>query len=115
MNRFTGLSATEGRREHFRLLSEEAKALHEQARTEPIFEEVDCPLGCPGQPEPLFIKDGSNFVRCPSCGLIYVNPQLTESALTKHFASSPAWEVWAKSVLTSPEQQAFDLDNYRSA
>ena len=115
MNRFVGLSVTEGRREHFRLLSEEARALQERGETEPIFEEVNCPLGCPEQPEPLFIKDGSNFVRCPGCGLIYVNPQLTELALAKHFASSPAWEVWAKSVLPSPEQQAFDLEKYRSA
>ena len=115
MNRFTGLSATEGRREHFRLLREEAKALHERSRTEPIFEEVNCPLGCLEQAEPLLVKDGSSFVRCPGCGLIYVNPQLTESALAEHFASSPAWEVWARSVLPSPEQQAFDIEKYRSA
>ncbi len=115
MSRFRGLSATEGRREHFRLLEEEAQELHERARTEPIFEEVECPLDCSKESETIFTKDGSNFVRCPGCGLIYVNPQLTEAALAEHFASSPAWEVWAKSVLPSPEQQAFDSEKYRSA
>ena len=115
MNHFRRLSATEGRREHFRLLKEEAKELHKRARTEPIFEKVACPLSCPEKPTILFVKDGSTFVKCPGCNLIFVNPQLTESALANHFVSSPAWEVWAKSVLPSPEQQAFDSEKYHKA
>jgi len=115
LSEFKGLSVTEARREHFRLLKEESRILHERAANEPILEEVDCPLECAAEPEFLFVKDGSSFVRCPDCGLIYVNPQMTETTLSEHFASSPAWEVWASTVLPSSEQQTFDREKYRSA
>lgn len=115
MNRFAGLSVTEGRQEHFRLLREEAESIVKRSAVEPILEEINCPLGCSEQPELLFVKEGSSFVRCPRCRLVFINPQLVESALEEHFASSLAWEVWAETVLPSEEQQEFDRDKYRSA
>jgi len=111
----SGLSMDQGRREHFRLLMEEWDLFCEQAKKEPIFEKVSCLMECNKQPEFLFSKHGSSFVRCPGCGLIYLNPQLTESALAKHFVSSPAWEVWANAVLTSKEQREFDREKYISS
>lgn len=105
-----GLSVTEARQLHFRLLDEEWAALS-AAETE----SVSCPVGCSRQPETVFVKHGTVFVRCPDCGLVFINPQLTEAALTQHFTHSPAWEVWARDVLPSPEQLAFDAEKYGKA
>lgn len=115
MNKDKELSVSEGRRQHFMLLMEEWDHLVNQSQNTPIFETVECLLGCGSKPELAFIKRNSRFVLCPDCGMLFLNPQLTESALAEHFASSPAWEVWSKIVLASSEQQDFDSKKYLAA
>lgn len=110
-----GLSVTEGRRLHFRLLDEEWEALRRRAEFEPLLEEARCPADCPQPSRFIFDKNGCRFHRCPGCGLVFVNPQLTAAALSEHFATSPAWQVWAESVLADPSQQAADRAKYRAA
>jgi 2-polyprenyl-3-methyl-5-hydroxy-6-metoxy-1,4-benzoquinol methylase len=50
----------------------------------PIF---TCNLGHTSTPVYLWNKDGFDYLRCPTCGLIWVNPQLTDSAVAKIYAS----------------------------
>lgn len=108
----SGLGITEARRLHFRLLDEEWDAL---AGRPDLVEEVPCPVGCTAAPVVLFEKRGSTFVRCPDCGLVFLNPQLTETAMVDHFTRSEAWVIWARDVLPDPEQQAFDRRKYAAA
>jgi SAM-dependent methyltransferase len=115
MNKFSELSSAEGRDEHFRLLMQEWEVLNERAKHELIYEEVLCPLECSSQSELLFVKKESSFVRCPDCDIVYLSPQLTESVLAEHFALSPAWEVWAKAVLSTRGQQDIDREKYLTA
>ena len=46
-------------------------------------EHVACAVCSGTDAEGLFEKDGFPIVRCRGCGLVYVNPRLTPSALAQ--------------------------------
>ncbi|MEW6263513.1 MAG: class I SAM-dependent methyltransferase [Thermodesulfobacteriota bacterium] len=67
-----------------------------------------CPV-CGGQwLQPLFIKAGFPHGRCPECGLIYVNPVLTEEAAKRYYQEESSWVQ----VLTSGAQIEMDRLKY---
>jgi 2-polyprenyl-3-methyl-5-hydroxy-6-metoxy-1,4-benzoquinol methylase len=68
---------------------------------------VACPLCGASQDVPLFVKQGFQFVRCASCGLVYVNPQLDESVVVDQYRSAGTSDLWFD-VLTSARQQELD-------
>ena len=50
----------------------------------PVF---TCNLGHVSEPVHLWNKDGFDYVQCPTCGLIWVSPQLTDNAVAEIYAS----------------------------
>jgi SAM-dependent methyltransferase len=68
---------------------------------------VDCPLCGSFDHEALFAKHGFTFVRCSSCGLVYVNPQLEEEAVLEEYRTAATNDLWFD-VLTSERQQELD-------
>ena len=68
-----------------------------------------CPIcnHCSGNP--LFIKDGFPHVKCPECGLIYVNSILQDEVVTKFWQEEIAWSE----VLNSDLQVNLDNLKYR--
>ena len=70
-----------------------------------------CPVcsrngGDPG--EALFVKQGFRHLRCPDCGLIYVNPVLKDEAVLEHYQEESSWVQ----VLASEPQVELDRMKY---
>lgn len=82
-----------------------------------LLEQVNCPV-CEAEAfDPLFVKQGFNFVRCKSCSLVYVNPRLLESATLAYYgdaADQQSMEDWMK-VLASPANQAWQIPYFQEA
>lgn len=68
---------------------------------------VDCPLCGASEHESLFAKNGFTFVRCRSCDLVFVNPQLEEEAVLEQYRTAATNDLWFD-VLTSERQQELD-------
>jgi 2-polyprenyl-3-methyl-5-hydroxy-6-metoxy-1,4-benzoquinol methylase len=68
---------------------------------------VDCPVCGFAEHEALFVKHGFTFVRCSSCGLVFVNPQLEEDAVLEEYRTAATNDLWFD-VLTSKRQQELD-------
>lgn len=68
-----------------------------------------CPVCGDRWTEPLFIKRGFAHGRCPDCGLIYVNPVLSEAASRDYYQNEPSWTQ----VLDSGPQVRFDRLKYQ--
>ena len=67
-----------------------------------------CPLCFRKGFDPLFVKKGFEHGRCPDCGLIYVNPVLSEAAAAEHYRRESSWVR----VLDTKEQTAMDRLKY---
>jgi len=82
-------------------------------------ERVACPICGRGDDELLFLKGGFRIARCPGCGLVYVNPRLTQRALTALY-DAQAISPTAYYLLTRREdERSFDarlelIERYRS-
>lgn len=77
-------------------------------------EHIPCPLCGESEYTLLFVKHGLDFVRCASCGFVYVNPRLKESIMLEGYtgdAEAASNRIW-KDVLLSTEQQAFNTEAY---
>jgi 2-polyprenyl-3-methyl-5-hydroxy-6-metoxy-1,4-benzoquinol methylase len=72
-----------------------------------LAQEVDCPLCGSGVHSTLFHKQGFTFVRCGSCRLVFVNPQLRESVLLEEYRTAQTADLWFD-VLTSERQLELD-------
>lgn len=48
---------------------------------------LNCNLGHQIDPQILWEKDGFAYCRCPECGLVWVNPQLTDDSVAKIYAA----------------------------
>jgi SAM-dependent methyltransferase len=68
---------------------------------------VDCPVCGSAEHESLFAKHGFTFVRCSSCGLVFVNPQLDQEAVLEEYRTAATNDLWFD-VLTSERQQELD-------
>lgn len=71
-------------------------------------ERIVCRLCGHGEYRELFVKNGFSFVRCASCTLVYVNPQLKESAVLRYYGDELASNERALAFLFSPRQQETD-------
>jgi 2-polyprenyl-3-methyl-5-hydroxy-6-metoxy-1,4-benzoquinol methylase len=89
-----------GRDRYFEARERELDALEPTRR-------VDCPLCGSSDHEALFAKHGFTFVRCSSCGLVFVNPQLEEEAVLEEYRTAATNDLWFD-VLTSERQQELD-------
>ncbi|MBF0511542.1 MAG: methyltransferase domain-containing protein [Candidatus Omnitrophica bacterium] len=79
-----------------------------------LVEKVSCPVCGARKNQVLFVKKGLSFVQCPSCSLVFINPQPKQAFLEDHFLKSKAWSVWSKKVL-SKEQCREDEKKYEHA
>jgi 2-polyprenyl-3-methyl-5-hydroxy-6-metoxy-1,4-benzoquinol methylase/ribosomal protein S27E len=68
---------------------------------------VDCPVCGSSEHEALFVKHGFTFVRCASCALVFVNPQLDEEVVLEEYRTAATNDLWLD-VLTSKRQQELD-------
>ena len=68
----------------------------------------NCPICLNQSSEPLFIKDGFTHVRCPECGLVYVNPVLRDDLVLEHYQQEESWVE----VLESGPQVELDRLKY---
>ena len=75
---------------------------------EPLARDRSCPVCGDRFERPLFIKDGFRHGRCPECGLVYVNPVLTEEAATAYYRQESSWTR----VLESGPQVEMDRLKY---
>jgi len=75
---------------------------------------VDCPVCSADAAEKIFVKEGFTFVRCPGCGLVYVNPQLDQSRLKESYEGATSQDIWVD-VLLSADQQAYDGKKFQRA
>jgi len=98
-----------GRDRFFRLLEEEMHLLVDVQTGEMRHdwaEDVRCYL-CDGQDEEeLFRKQGLRFVRCRTCGLMYMNPRPSAAALERLYAyESAANDAWVDVLLSDAEEK----------
>lgn len=49
-------------------------------------EEIDCPLCHNSEKKVLYSFSPYNYNKCPGCGLIYINPRLTEEAILLYYS-----------------------------
>lgn len=73
--------------------------------------EVPCLLCGTNEHAPLFTKQGMDFVRCASCGFIYVNPQVNEAVLEDAYRQSRSNDIWFE-ILKTPGQQKYNDEKY---
>lgn len=75
MNR--NFDETTGRKQFFENVDRELSKLIDPAtgkvRAE-LLEHVNCPVCDANSYDPLFVKQGFDFVRCRNCNLVYVTP-----------------------------------------
>lgn len=50
-----------------------------------FIEKRDCPACKKSESNQLFIKEGGQYVKCPDCHIIYLNPVFTDDALTQYY------------------------------
>lgn len=82
-----------------------------------LVEQVPCPVCEAVDYEPLFTKQGFDFVRCKNCTLVFVNPRLLESATLAYYgdASDQQSMVDWLNVLASPANQAWQIPYFQEA
>ena len=82
-----------------------------------LVEQVPCPVCDSTAYEPLFTKQGFDFVRCANCTLVYVNPRLLESATLAYYgdASDQQSMVDWLNVLANPANQAWQIPYFQEA
>jgi len=79
-----------------------------------LVEEIDCSLCSDTNYRVLFVKNGLDFVRCNSCGFVYVNPRLKEDKILEGYSDSEYAEsnrIWKK-VLLDDKQHSFNDNAY---
>ncbi len=77
-------------------------------------EHVHCSLCNEDDYSNLFTKSGFTYVRCKSCGFVYVNPRLSDNAILEGYSDSDDAEsnrIW-KDVLLSKDQTVFNNDAF---
>jgi SAM-dependent methyltransferase len=63
-----------------------------------LFRERKCP-GCGGLNSEFFCKkDGFNFVRCPGCWTVFMNPGPSSKLVHKLYQTSNTYDYWGKHV-----------------
>lgn len=106
-----------GRRRYWEVLSAARVAMLDPAtglaRAE-LTEPAVCAACGEDRPYGGFTKDGFHYVRCTSCGTVYITPQLTEEALMNFWTNSPVSEAWTE-VLRHPAQREFDEAKFSRA
>jgi len=55
----------------------------------------------------VFKKEGFRYVKCCSCGMVFINPQLDQSRMVANYEKASSHETWVD-VLLSPPQQKYD-------
>lgn len=80
-----------------------------------FLQEISCPICLVDNPHFLFVKNGLNYVRCASCGLVYINPQPTLEALERVHNNPEIAEHFVARVLASPVQLDFDQRKFADA
>lgn len=80
----------EGKRQYYwdLLEKEVTKLLDEQNKLKKEFQvNIVCPLCNQDTPKPLFEKRGFDFVQCPQCDLVYVNPIPSQDKISDFYNS----------------------------
>lgn len=99
-----------GRDKYWKTQDNELLALMDPATGELKAEyckQINCVV-CGGKKHNLaFKKGGFRFVKCCSCGFLFVNPQLDESRVIKSYSSDESHLKWVD-VLLSPAQIEYD-------
>ena len=86
---------------------------HGRLRRE-LAEEVPCAVCGPGDAVLVFEKDGFPYLRCTSCGTVFIGTQLRESVLDEFWSAAPVAAMWLD-VLLSPAQLEFDRRKFEHA
>lgn len=82
-----------------------------------LVEQVPCPVCEAVEYEPLFTKQGFDFVRCKNCTLVYVNPRLLESAILAYYGDTSDQQSMVDwlNVLANPANQAWQIPYFQEA
>lgn len=102
-----------GRKRVWEIVKEEMKALHDESgmlRKE-LQRGTQCCVCEKEDSDFLFEKEGFTFVKCKSCGLLYVNPQCDESRLNEFYSGGGSLDAWVD-VLLSPPEQEYDIKKF---
>lgn len=116
----TNFDEVTGRKKFFDNVNKELNKLIDPAtgkvRAE-LAEYVHCPNCEADSYDPLFVKQGFDFVRCKDCGLVYVTPRLLESATLAYYGDAPDQESMVDwlNVLTNPTNQAWQRVYFQEA
>lgn len=82
-----------------------------------LVEHVNCPVCDADSYDPLFVKQGFDFVRCRNCRLVYVTPRLLESATLAYYgdaADQQSMTDWLN-VLANPVNQSWQIPYFQGA
>ncbi len=67
------------------------------------FVAVDCPACGKDDPRPRYVKNGINYVACPHCRTLYVNPRPPATVLDWFYRESPNYAYWNKYIFPASE------------
>jgi SAM-dependent methyltransferase len=79
-----------------------------------LVEDVHCVVCGPAEFRPVFVKDAFPYVRCRSCGSLFIRRQLRDEVLDEYWSHSPVTAMWLE-VLFSPSQLEFDRKKFGDA
>ncbi len=79
-----------------------------------LVEDVACAACAVDEVREAFRKDGFRYVRCVTCGSLFISPQLRGEHLDEYWSVSPVAALWLD-VLATPAQLEFDRAKYNDA
>lgn len=105
MTTTTTLRETEIRPDHLmeeqakRFAADVARLLSRQSE----FVAVKCPACDANDPRPAFRKHDLNYVTCPSCETLYINPRPTPEVLEMYYTTSENYAFWNEHIFPASE------------
>ncbi|MEW6202618.1 MAG: class I SAM-dependent methyltransferase [bacterium] len=95
-----------GRDKIWKEIAKELKLLHDENGDlkKELRRYVKCALCDTADTQPVFVKDGFQFVKCRQCGLIYVNPQVNPKKLVEINRRCRSHDMWVDLLLSQTEQ-----------
>lgn len=106
-------AASTGRHKYWELVEKELKMLHDDRGMlkKELHRHTDCALCKKDDAAQVFVKEGFTFVRCRSCGLVYVNPQCATERLIENYEINASADYWVDVLLSAGEQE-YDINKF---
>ena len=68
------------------------------------FVEVDCPACEKKDYEPLFEKEGLDFVECNNCKTVFITPRPTTELIIEYINQSKNYKFWAEKIFPASQE-----------